>query len=166
MHVPNGYRYLDSAESRTDHDAQLATPRPAMELPVSDLQPISDARSIPRSSDGGGSGGGHSSPDGPPLPEASAISAIAAPTAPAPPAAAHPFVFDAFRAVRLAKTHGKLAAARRILVELNAFEAAIELAETYAEGLSVVEEVSPTNAMFVVICSFCGRTGCACRHDR
>lgn len=57
--------------------------------------------------------------------------------------AAHPFVFDAFRAVRLAKAHGKYAAARRILVELHAFEAAIELAPTYAEGLAVVEEVLP-----------------------
>lgn len=103
-----------------------------LELPVSDMQPISDGHSHRRTSDNGAHSAGRDSPaDGG--------------AAPAPDDAPglHPFVFDAFRAVRLAKAHGKRAAARRILVELHAFEAAIELASSYAEGLAVVEEVQP-----------------------
>ena len=159
-----GGRYLDSAESRTDHDTQHAAPRHALELPVSDLQPISDARSNPHTSDCGTGSAGRGSP-------ADALTAEAAPAAaqPAAAVASHPFVFDAFRAVRLAKAHGKVASARRMLVELNAFEAAIELAETYAEGLSVVEEVlssarcgsfsSPPSSSFSP-CTLCCNVSC------
>eukprot|EP00892_Ulva_mutabilis_P012108 jgi/Ulvmu1/926/UM102_0009.1 len=120
------HRYLDSPESRTNHDLpQNDVPAPQLEpeLPVSDLQPITAERSIHPTSDSSTHSAGRGSIDiegaGPGL---------------------HPFVFDAFRAVRLAKAHGKRAAARRILVELHAFEAAIELASNYAEGLAVVEE--------------------------
>lgn len=138
-------RYLDSAESRTDDDAQHAAqhdvPRRSLELPVSDLQPISDARSNPLTSECGTGSAGRGSPADALAAEAAGPAAAAAAAPPATAAASHPFVFDAFRAVRLAKAHGKVASARRMLVELNAFEAAIDLAATYAEGLSVVEEV-------------------------
>lgn len=126
-------RYLDSRESRTDHDATHGLSHLEPELPVSDLQPISDARSITHTSDSGAHSVGHGTP---------ADGAGVDGAGPAEGAASlHPFVFDAFRAVRLAKAHGKRSAARRILVELHAFEAAIELASNYAEGLAVVEEV-------------------------
>jgi hypothetical protein len=52
------------------------------------------------------------------------------------------FVFDARRAVQLAKRHGKREVGWQLLVEIGAFEEALALSTTYEERVSVIEEVS------------------------
>lgn len=51
------------------------------------------------------------------------------------------FMFDAHRAVRLAKKHSKHKAAMQLLLMLRSYEDALAVAETYDERLCVVEEV-------------------------
>lgn len=53
----------------------------------------------------------------------------------------HPFLPDPHRAVRLAKRYGHKSAAQSLLMQLNAFEQAIALADTLAVGKQVVCEV-------------------------
>lgn len=65
----------------------------------------------------------------------------------------HPFLFDAQRAVRLAQHYGHKSVACKLLVQLNAFEQAIALAETFEEGILVSSEVWFTRVVNRLPCS-------------
>jgi hypothetical protein len=54
---------------------------------------------------------------------------------------ASPFVFDARRAVQLAKKHNKREVGWQLLLEIGAYEEALALSSTYEERLAVIEEV-------------------------